>query len=137
MVTKKYLRTGRIIFSLILITILMIIIVPKPNKTTKTSSKGALSPTEKSVVHTINLTKNGFEPKDIEVKKGDLIMWVNKSEVEASVNSDDYPNNRKFPVLNLGTFESNSTLQTRIFKIGKLSYHNQFKPTQTGTITVK
>ncbi len=101
-------------------------------------------PTEqKSIVNSvpkeisISLTDQGFQPNTIEIKPGTAVRFSNNSSNDkASVNSDDYPENKKFPELNLGVFQKGSTL-THIFKSpNTYTYHDQFNPEHTGTIIV-
>lgn len=131
---KHSLKIGRVVLGIVVFTLLIIIIIPRSqNRNAKTN----VSPTAKVVVHNITLSKNGFEPKSITIKTGEVIIWTNKSGRQASVNSADHPTHKLFPVLNLGTFGDKESVQARIYRPGELKYHNHFDPTQTGTITVK
>ena len=87
---------------------------------------------------TVLLTDNGFEPEVVEIEKGGAVRFTNNSSAEkASVNSDDYPDNKKFPELNLGVFGKGSTLVHIFMAPGTFTYHNQFNPENTGTIVVR
>jgi len=131
---RHRLKLGRIALGIVVFTLLIIIIVPKPQSR---NAKTNVSPTEKVVVHNITLSKDGFEPKNITIKTGEVVIWTNKSGKQASVNSADHPTHKLFPVLNLGTFGDKESVQARIHRAGELKYHNHFDPTQTGTITVE
>jgi plastocyanin len=89
-------------------------------------------------ITTVTLTKNGFSPGKITIGKGTAIKWLNNSGTDnASVNSDDYPTNTRFPELNLGKISKGSAV-AHIFTIaGTYTYHNQFNAKQTGTIIVQ
>lgn len=87
--------------------------------------------------NTVTLTASGFAPTELTIKVGQAVRFKNASLVSASVNSDDYPANRKFPELNLGKFAPNQTLIHVFTKAGKYSYHNQMLPQNVGTIVVK
>lgn len=127
----------RISAAVFLISILVIIIAPKPQSIT-TKIGDVISPSQKPnfFSHSVTLTTSGFEPKNIQIKQGDVIHWVNKSGKLATVNSDNYPTNRLYPVLNLGEFIDGSSVQAKISRLGTLTYHNHLMPSQTGTITV-
>jgi len=89
-------------------------------------------------IDTIILTKNGFSPDKTAIKKGTAIKWTNDSGTDkASVNSDDYPTNQRFPELNLGIINKGSSVAHIFTTAGTYTYHNQFNPKQKGTIVVE
>lgn len=91
----------------------------------------------KPVSYNITLTASGFEPKEISIKKGDVIVWTNNSGKQASINSADQPDHQKFPFLNLGLFENGQTKQTPFNGAGTFEYVNHLNPKDTGIVTVK
>ncbi len=127
----------RVIFGILILSIIAIMIIPQTQKKDKVSPSIATK-TQKEVVisHIVNLTSKGFVPQKITIKKGEVIVWSNKSSKKASVNSADYPTHKLFPVLNLGLFNDGENVQARIFRTGELRYVNHLIPSQTGTITV-
>lgn len=130
-------KVARISVAVFLISVLLIIIAPKPQPIiTKNGDSPTPSKIPKFYSHTVTLTSKGFEPKDIKIKQGDVIHWVNKSGKLATVNSDNYPTNRLYPVLNLGEFTDGSSVQAKISRLGTLTYHNHLIPSQRGTIIV-
>ncbi len=88
-------------------------------------------------INKVLLTKNGFEPLSITIKKGETVMWINQSQKNATVNSNPYPTNNLYPFLNLGEFPPGNGIQTIFKEAGSYSYHNEFIPEQQGTIVVK
>ena len=89
-------------------------------------------------INAVTLTKNGFTPSKIEIHKGTAVRWINNSGTDnASVNSDDYPTNQRWPELNLGKFNNGAGLAHIFTSTGTYTYHNQFKPKQKGTIVVE
>lgn len=128
---------GRIFLGILILTILVIIIIPRPQKKIVPSTTITQSQQQKPVVmHTVSLTSNGFEPKKITIKKGEVVIWTNKSGKEAGLNSDNHPTHKLYPVLNLGEFGNGLSVQARIYRIGELTYHNHLNPSQKGTIVV-
>jgi plastocyanin len=107
---------------------------PEPIKSQQTTS--AETETNKQVTNVI-LGGSSFVPKDIAVKAGARVVWINKSGKAATVNSDDHPTHRLYPFLNLGEFANATTVQVVVEKPGKYSYHNHLNPSETGTITVE
>lgn len=91
---------------------------------------------EKTDVTSIILS-DGFSPKDITVKAGTTVVWVNKTGKPATVSSNDHPTHRLHPFLNLGEFPSNSSLQVAFDEVGTYGYHNHLNASETGTVTVE
>ncbi len=88
-------------------------------------------------VSVITLTKSGFSPSTLTVKTGSRVVWVNNSGSSASVNSADHPTHKVYSPLNLGLFNSGSSVQLVFDKPGTYKYHNHLNPTQIGTIVVQ
>lgn len=85
----------------------------------------------------VTLTGSGFEPKEIIVKAGTTVVWVNDSGAAATVSSDNHPTHFLYPILNLGEFADSASLQAVFDKAGKYSYHNHFNASQRGFVTVE
>ncbi|MDP3988551.1 MAG: cupredoxin domain-containing protein [Candidatus Levybacteria bacterium] len=85
----------------------------------------------------VTITKDGFSPKTIAVKKNTEVIWVNKDGSRATVNSAVHPTHLVYPPLNLGQVQKNSTVQLVFDKPGTYNYHNHFIPSQTGTVKVE
>lgn len=83
------------------------------------------------------LGDSGFVPKDITVKAGIKVVWINKSGKTATVNSDNHPTHLLYPFLNLGEFANSSVVQTVFDKPGRYSYHNHLNPNEKGSVTVE
>ena len=110
--------------------------INQQNPSTSSSQTQAVAPLPQ--INTVSLTKNGFSPEKITIKKGTAVKWINNSGTDkASVNSDDYPTNTRFPELNLGQFNEGSSVAHIFTTTGTYTYHNQFNPKQTGTIIVE
>jgi plastocyanin len=101
---------------------------------TKTITKQS-APLPKEV--TVTLDKNGFNPKEVKIKVGTAVRWINQSGDKQTVNSDDYPTNQLHKELNFGIFNNGSSV-VYIFKIsGTYGYHNQLRHEQSGKIIVE
>lgn len=96
----------------------------------------AAAQTDSQVANVI-LGDSGFVPKDITVKAGTIVIWMNKSGKAATVSSDDHPTHRLYPFLNLGEFADGSSVQVVVEKAGKYAYHNHLNASETGTITAQ
>ena len=110
------------------------IFLPEQQKNSDTNTSKVQTAKTQEVV---NVTKNGFEPKELTVKTNTRIIWINKSGGPVTVNSDNHPSHLLFPFLNLGEFGDGSSVQVILDKPGIYTYHNHFNSSQTGTITVE
>lgn len=88
---------------------------------------------------TVTLTSSGFVPQSLTIKAGARVMWLNKSGVVGTVNSDNYPTNLLYPFLNFGQFNNDSSFSTIFAKPGTYTYYNFLSQNQNqkGTIIVK
>lgn len=86
---------------------------------------------------TITLTQDGFKPNSLAVKSGTRVIWLNKSGKTGTVNSEPHPAHTLYPVLQLGSFEDGSSVQTVFDKTGTYTYHNHLNPSQKGTVIVE
>ena len=132
-----------VILTAVAVTILLTNNTGKPkeqnNTTTNTSAEQTAKKIEETIknTQTVMLTTNGFEPNTLTVKKGTRIIWTNNSGENGSVNSDPYPTNSFWKFLNLGVFKDKENMSVTFETVGKFTYHNQLKPTQTGTVIVQ
>ena len=102
-----------------------------------TQNTGAAEQTKPVLQETVTLTTAGFNPQTITVKPGTRVVWLNKSGVTETVNSDNHPTNLLFPFLNLGRFNDGFSITTMFTKSGTYTYHNELNPDQKGTIIVE
>lgn len=132
----KWNRNKLIILLLIVIVVIIgIFIFPRHPSSPHTTYRVPKALPKEAVV---TLTDNGFSPKEITVHSGEAVRWINNStQNKASVNSDDYPTNKKYPELNLGEFQKGSTLVHIFQKPGTYTYNDYFHHTWGGTIVVQ
>ncbi|HEX8932513.1 MAG TPA: hypothetical protein VF810_05120 [Patescibacteria group bacterium] len=95
-----------------------------------------IAPVVKKTVF-VTLSATGFTPKVITIAPDTRVTWINKSGVEATINSDPHPTHTNYPPLNLGQFGKKNNLSLIFSKPGSYGYHNHFDSTQTGTIIVE
>lgn len=117
------------------------------NTTTQVTNSTQTSPTTKPMTNPANqidqeevkvtLTKSGFSPKTLTISQGAKVIWTNESGAKATVNSDDHPSHKKFPFLNLGSFDNGQTLEVVFDSPGTYTYHNHLNSSQTGTVVVE
>lgn len=123
---------------ILLLTIILTVFSVRKNShesSPKTSfSKQKPKPLPKEI--TVTLNKEGFSPHTVTIKTGSAVRWKNASGKEQTVNSDDYPTNRKHRELNFGVFKDGSTVVYTFTNPGNYGYHNHFNPEQKGEIIV-
>ena len=99
-----------------------------------------VTPTPTSVVPkemTVQYSSKGFSPSSITIKVGNAIHWKNTTEEKVAINSDDHPTHKKFPELNVGELDKGRDLTHIFMKAGTYTYHNEYKPSEKGTIVVQ
>lgn len=109
---------------------------PTPQKQSQTNqpTPGNFYKKEKA---TFSYTQAGFVPKNATVKLGQVVTWTNDTKEDMSLNSANHPTHVKFPILNVGTIPPEATGQVTFDKAGTYSFHDHYKPQNTGTITVE
>ena len=111
-------------------------------QTSKAPSAMEKSPSKESEVmsqkeDTVTLSADGFSPATIIVKKGDKVVWLNKSGDTATVDSDNHPTHLLYPPLNQGAFQDGEKHELVFDKAGKYTYHEHFHPSRRGTVVVE
>lgn len=140
---NKFIVGGLVIAILVLFGAMFLFGKKAPAPITSTPTPGITLPTidqakeAARVKVKIELTSDGFVPKVVTVKKGTRVIWLNKTSVDGTVNSDDHPTHQLYRPLNLGTFPPDFSVQLVFEDPGIYGYHNHFKPEQKGTVIVQ
>jgi plastocyanin len=86
---------------------------------------------------TIVRTAEGYEPKEVSIKKGDIVMWVNESGEFHWPASDLHPTHGVYPEFDpLRPIAVDETWKFKFDKEGVWKYHDHIRANKTGTITV-
>lgn len=89
-------------------------------------------------IATVIYSDDGFSPKEISVKVGQTVQFVNENSGNMWVASDDHPTHKKLPELDNKEAVKNGESYKFIFtKEGEWGYHNHIKPTAVGVIIVE
>jgi len=107
------------------------------NLNTAKEQTSALTQAQKAPTTEVKVTSSGFQPQTLTIKTGTRVIWTNNSGVSAAINSDVHPTHLLFPLLNIGQFDSGSSVTVTFVKSGKYTYHNELNPTQRGTVIVQ
>lgn len=114
--------------------------IPQSTQPTQTplsteSASPAASPT--AATNLITITKSGFSPKDITIKAGESVTWVNSDTVDHTVNSAIHPTHTIYPPLNLGIIKPGDQKSLTFPQAGTYKYHDHLNPSLTGSVTVQ
>lgn len=90
----------------------------------------------KGMEKTIAVSSSGFEPKEVTVDVGTKVVWENDSSGIANVSSVLHPTHQVYPPLNLGDFQSGTSVSLVFDKPGTYRYHDHLQPSRTGTVIV-
>lgn len=85
----------------------------------------------------VTITSGGFSPKDVTVKVGDTVSWVNSDSVEHTVNSAVHPTHLVYPPLNLDALKPAESKSLSFPKAGTYKYHDHLNPSLFGSVTVQ
>lgn len=106
-------------------------------QTTQPTTPPVISPSEPGMMETVTLDQSGFSPKEVKIKVGTKVVWMNQSGAMAAVNSALHPTHLLYPPLNLGQFEDGASLELVFDQPGTYRYHNHLTPTQFGRVVVE
>ena len=147
--SKKYL----IIFLLILIIIVAAITLIKGKKDSPadiTNKKSPQSvnelPLAENVIQsegirlsglTVNYGKDGFTPKEINIKEGETVTWTNNSDKAMWVASAVHPTHDLYPGFDqLKSVGLGGQYSFKFAKVGAWQYHNHLIPSDSGRVIV-
>ena len=159
---KKNKGRGVVISIAIIIAIVLIILgislFSKKNTPDDSAGENLGSPQEDLVVeipklteHIVEINLQGFVPKDLEIKKGDKVTWVNKLVTESRPAGNSHPTHTFYPgssIIMCGTAEEKNTFDackslkkeesySFVFnEVGTWGYHNHLQPSRDGKIIV-
>jgi plastocyanin len=111
-----------------------------PSVTTEASPAPVENTASDAAVVTENvviISATGFSPKEITVKVGDNVTWVNSDTATQNVSSDPHPTHTKYAPLNLGNIPAGGKVALMFDKAGTYTYHDHLHPSMTGTVIVQ
>lgn len=98
-------------------------------------TKGVTAPVKGAVV---TYDVNGFSPKTITIKKGETVVFQNKTGKPASVASNDHPTHLLYPEFDQYKTDQRGKDEFRFTfkKVGTWGYHDHLNATVGGTVVV-
>jgi plastocyanin len=102
---------------------------------------GAAETTEEVVAPTeirVTYDANGFSPNTVTIKKGETVIFQNKTGKPASVASGPHPTHTNYPEFDQYKTEQRGQNEFRFVfeKIGTWKYHDHLNANMTGTVIV-
>ena len=127
--------------------------VPQPDNTDIISVGGNLGISEgvSPTLHTVKITSSGFSPENLEIIKGDTVIFLNEMSSNSWPASDNHPIHTVYPnsdISKCGTNEAEEIFDAckglelgesysfTFDEIGTWTYHDHLKPYVGGTIIV-
>lgn len=88
---------------------------------------------------TVTYTDEGFSPKIVTIKKGDMVVFQNKTGARASVASDEHPTHLLYPEFDQYKTEQRGKDEFRFSfeNVGTWKYHDHLNAIMTGTVIVE
>lgn len=99
-----------------------------------TSSHISNKTTPVAVVH---ITRTGFQPATLYVKRGTRVIWTNSDSSLHQVASNPYPKDTGLPGLKSEILNNAQAYTYVANTAGSFGYHDQINPTVNGTLVVK
>lgn len=95
------------------------------------------SPSAEVADMTVNITSTGFTPKEVKIKVGETVTWMNEDTAVHNVSSAPHPTHTAYTPLNLGNIPAGGKVSLTFPTAGTYKYHNHLTPTLTGTVVVE
>lgn len=100
---------------------------------------------EKDTVPTVTTVKygeNGFEPKEITIKQGTTVQFVNNTQIPMYVATDPHPEHTNYPEFEMGVVmqrppRPGENFNFKFDRIGNWTFHNHAQPEHTGRVIVE
>lgn len=88
-------------------------------------------------METVRYTNQGYEPAEIEISVGTMVQFINESDREMWVASNEHPGHTDLPTFDQFSPSSKSSVYTYTFdQVGTWSFHDHLEPALVGTINV-
>ena len=107
---------------------------PKTKETAKTTPPPATAASEAQV----SITKDGFVPATIQIKKGSQVTWTNKDSSSHQIASDPHPTHTNLKGLVGDKLAKDESFAFIFEKTGTFTYHDELNPLKfQGTVKVQ
>ncbi|MBI2596335.1 cupredoxin domain-containing protein [Candidatus Daviesbacteria bacterium] len=116
---------------------------PQNNPPAPTSPPVSLTPVESASLgkieeNTVAITADGFSSKEVRIKAGGTVTWVNNDPDSHQVNSDPHPTHTAYPPLNTISLLKLGEKKSLMFPDqGTYKYHDHLNPSLSGSVVVE
>ncbi len=139
-------------FALIVVVLGIVILIGGVLPYLQSKNQPSLNENQTQSDHQLEYTNKGFTPETLEIKLGDTVSWVNRSDKPMWVASDQHPSHQDLPGFDQKGIESQNTglkfipsanahhggvYQYTFTKSGSWKYHNHLVPADKGIIIVR
>ncbi len=121
------------LFILLLLSFVIALLIT-PKDTTQPTQPTASAPTPTAEV---SITKDGFVPAALSVKKGTKIIWTNSDGATHQLQANPHPTGKSLPGLKSEILNNKQTYSYTANKAGSFGYHDHLSPTMNGSLDVK
>lgn len=116
-------------------------LTPVPTPTVElapTQSPEATETASQPAQAVITILSSGFSPKDMKIKAGETVTWMNNDSENHQVNSVVHPTHQVYPPLNtVGLLKANEQKSLSFPDKGTYRYHDHLNPSSTGSVVVE
>lgn len=105
--------------------------------TQPTSPPAETSPSAEVAGMMVKITSTGFSPKEMKIKAGETVTWMNEDTAVHTVNSAVHPTHQVYTPLNLGNIPAGGKVSLTFPTAGTYKYHDHLTPTVTGSVIVE
>ena len=84
----------------------------------------------------VSISQQGFSPKSVQVKLGDMVTWINNGTSEHEIAADPFPTKTSLPGLDSGQMSIGQSYQFKFTTPGTYTYHDQLNPLLSGVVVV-
>ncbi len=128
------LKTPKVMVLLLIVVALGLFLVVKSSSNNDQAKKDIAA--TQNMAH-ITITKDGFVPANLVVKKGTKIEWVNTDSAIHQIQANPHPTGTSLPGLSSAILNTNQSYQYTANTSGSFGYHDHINPTVNGTLEVK
>jgi plastocyanin len=125
-------KKGVIIASVIILVLAAGYLFTRENSGTSTTTEVTGEPSV-----TIVRTNDGYEPSEVTIKKGDIILWTNESDEYHWPASDLHPTHGVYPEFDpLTPLAPAEDWKFQFNQVGDWKFHDHIRANKLGTVTV-
>ena len=122
----------------VLLAVLLGYLYLNKGKVTLTTQKSTKTTTTAVSTASVSITKDGFVPATIQVKKGTAVTWINNDTNPHQVVTDPHPKHTNLKELDSDPLAVGESFTFTFEKTGTFTYHDEGNPlNMKGTVVVK